>query len=814
MPVYFPTEHTVQHVNNVSVNEEIVYKDRYHDEYPPIVSEWLSRIDHADDEDCEDGDEQEQVPTQCDDEVSDNASELVDFVDLEEMKPAVPIHDKSDGEVSDYEGEVGIEEWANMPCTWHSRGRCPRNLHLKLTPDAYADLINPHRSAPGGDSTAERHYPDGWTDQPPWNCLNIVDAYTTRNLSDSEAEEIDAVEKQEENNENVMLEEEDPGDPRDVEHIPAEPELATTKEEDDELAEDEAPEHAIVAIDAGNGMDTCMIPEHLTGVQRSSLEAELQDVQDIKRQRDSEGQPTKMTLRSSEERRVPPRCDDYQLYASYCERRAVWLPQCSLWRQGMDREMEAIFRKRVFELIDKSDVPSNTRLLSTMWIYRVKTDNEGYIIRWRSRLVGRGDFQLLEVDYNETLSPVARMMTFRVVIVISAKLGLVLYQGDIDTAYLNARPKIKQYVRSIPGYPCPEGKVYQVNQALYGLCQSRAEWYEEVDKWLRSQGFENTLTELCLYVYYKHNVFALIPVYVDDVVLATNSEEFKTTLFAEKDKKYGFKDGGQAKRFLGIQVEQSAEAVGALTYLTTSTRPDIAFSVGYLSRFVSKPTKKHCGALKRNLRYLVGTTNLGIMYSGSSSMDDRVIVSGHRDADWGNDPDTRKSVTGFVLTIAGCAVAWAARRQTIIAQSTAEAEYVAACEATMEGRGVVNMMDEALPKINMSTELTMRVDNNAAIAFATAPTYSRKTRHIELRCHYVRNQVLKKLVSIYKVDGTENPVDLFTKALPKARLVKFRSMIGMVTALPNLKENIPDEVGGVPTQSEGAVLRFASGSNR
>ncbi|GMF18521.1 unnamed protein product [Phytophthora fragariaefolia] len=240
-------------------------------------------------------------------------------------------------------------------------------------------------------------------------------------------------------------------------------------------------------------------------------------------------------------------------------------------------------------------------------------------------------------------------------------------------------------------------------------------------------------------------------------------------------------------------------AVGALVYLPISTRPDIAFSVGYLSVFVSKPTKKHCGALTRILCYLVGTTNLGIMYSGSSSMDDRVIVSGHCDAD---DPDTRKSDTGFVLTIAGGAVAWTARRKTIVAQSTAEAEYVVACEAMMEGHGVLNMLDEALPKINVNTELTMGVDNSAAIAIATAPTYSRKTWHIELRWQYVRNQVLKKLVSIFEVDGA----DMFTKALPKGQLVKFRSMIGMMTALPIPKAKFP-------TQSEGAVLQIASGSN-
>ncbi|KAG3081613.1 hypothetical protein PI124_g14215 [Phytophthora idaei] len=119
------------------------------------------------------------------------------------------------------------------------------------------------------------------------------------------------------------------------------------------------------------------------------------------------------------------------------------------------------------------------------------------------------------------------------------------------------------------------------------------------------------------------------------------------------------------------------------------------------------------------------------MYSASDEVADKIIVSEHSDADWANDPETRKSVTGYLLTIAGGAVAWAARRQTITAQLTAEAEYVAACEATMEGRGIINMLDEALHVIEVKTRLKLGVDNNAAIALAKAPTYNSRTRHIE-----------------------------------------------------------------------------------
>ncbi|POM75864.1 Integrase catalytic core protein [Phytophthora palmivora] len=144
------------------------------------------------------------------------------------------------------------------------------------------------------------------------------------------------------------------------------------------------------------------------------------------------------------------------------------------------------------------------------------------------------------------------------------------------------------------------------------------------------------------------------------------------------------------------QVKKKDQEPPPFDYLV---RPGIAFAVSSLSRFGNNPTKKHCGALKRILWYLAGSSKLGIVYPTDESKCDRIIVSGHCDADWGNDPDARKSVTGFVMTIAGGAVAWASRHQTIIAQSTEEAGFVTACEATIEGRGIVNMLDEDLPKI-------------------------------------------------------------------------------------------------------------------
>ncbi|OWZ16396.1 Integrase, catalytic core protein [Phytophthora megakarya] len=412
-----------------------------------------------------------------------------------------------------------------------------------------------------------------------------------------------------------------------------------------------------------------------------------------------------------------------------------------------------------------------------MWRYRAKTDLDGYVHTLRSRLVGRGYSQVVGVNYDLILfSPVARMVTFRVVIAVIVKLRLVLYEGDIDTAYLNASLQIRQHL----------------NQALHGLHESGAEWFAEVDKFLKSQGFHSTETEPCLYARYQEGLFSLIPLYVDDVVLATNSAQYKTALFAAFDKKYGLKDGGKEKycsevlELFGFDathgsatpMETNAKftsrteddevssfdyraVIGSLMYLATSKRPDIAFSVGYLSRFVSNTSKKHCGAVRQIMRYLVATKRQGTKFSGGKEkLADKI-----------------NSIIGFVRTIIGGAVVWAARRQTITALSTAEAKCVAGFVAMAEVHGITNMLDEVLKTIQIYTELTLGVDNNAAITLA---------KHLLTAVELVilnSEQITKGLLELYKVDDTHNLADMLTKALPMRSLAKYRDDIGMSSSL-------------------------------
>ncbi|GMF24181.1 unnamed protein product [Phytophthora fragariaefolia] len=335
------------------------------------------------------------------------------------------------------------------------------------------------------------------------------------------------------------------------------------------------------------------------------------------------------------------------------------------------------------------------------------------------------------------------------------ELGLDVYGGDINTAYLNAKLEIRQYLRSINGYPCQvNGHMYVVYKALHGLHQSGREWNSELNQWFLDQGYQRSRTEHCLCFKVEGEMIMYVLVYVDDILAATNDEAYKEQLFKDLNNACGLKDQGLLEQYLGVEVEQTSEsikinqgkytreiletfgyqnahaignpmetnvrlapveedekpetsfqyreAIGMLMYLGTSTRPDLAFTLGQLSRFVANPSAKHVGAVKRVLRYLVGTQDYGITYSRKQNDVENIVLEGYSDSDWANDPEQRKSTTGFVFSLAGGAIAWMSRRQSIIALSTAEAEYVGACEVSMEAMSESNILQEIMPKTRSS----------------------------------------------------------------------------------------------------------------
>jgi len=212
------------------------------------------------------------------------------------------------------------------------------------------------------------------------------------------------------------------------------------------------------------------------------------------------------------------------------------------------------------------------------------------------------------------------------------------------------------------------------------------------------------------------------------------------------------------------------ELVGSLPYLSTTTRPDIAFAIGVLSRFVSCPEQDHMRVAKGVLRSLRGTSRLGVVYGGNEPL------QGYVDADWAGDTDGRRSTTGFVFTLNGGPISWASKRQSTVATSTAEAEYVAAAMATKEALWLRKLLsaldvdDGAVP---------MGEDNQSCPALVNNPEATGRTKHVDIACHMVRDYQARLDVAFYFLPSAEMPADRLTKPLPSPAFTAFRAAVGV-----------------------------------
>ena len=215
-------------------------------------------------------------------------------------------------------------------------------------------------------------------------------------------------------------------------------------------------------------------------------------------------------------------------------------------------------------------------------------------------------------------------------------------------------------------------------------------------------------------------------------------------------------------------------AIGSLMYLSVSTRPDISYAVSSLARFSSKPTKEHWTALKRLLRYLKGSTKYGILYMKGGTSE----CIGFSDADWAGDTNDRKSTSGYVFMLSGGAVSWSSKKQKCVALSTAEAEYIALSSAVQESVWLRQLIKE----LENSPETPTRIleDNQSAIAMTKNPQFHGRAKHIDIRHHFIREQVSRGTVQLKYCPTTEMTADILTKGLSRETFSKLRAKSGVI----------------------------------
>ncbi|KAK1558510.1 hypothetical protein Q3G72_003173 [Acer saccharum] len=477
------------------------------------------------------------------------------------------------------------------------------------------------------------------------------------------------------------------------------------------------------------------------------------------------------------------------------------------WVLAMQEELNQFERNEVWTLVPR---PKTTNVIGTKWIFRNKSDEDGNIVRNKARLVAQGYSQIEGIDFEETFAPIARLESIRLLLSISCVHKFKLHQMDVKSAFLNGFLQEEVFVEQPKGFVDAHhpNHFYRLKKALYGLKQEPRAWYERLTQFLVDNNYIRGSVDKTLFIKRDNDELFIAQIYVDDIVFgSTNntkvqqfvdvmSHEFEMSLVGELSyflglqirqlddeifisqakyaknlvKKFGLEKAKHCDTPMSTTLKLSKDAsgksvdqtlyrgmIGSLLYLTAS-RPDISFSVGVCARYQSDPKESHLSSVKRVIRFVNGTSNYGIWYS----FDTNPSLVGYSDADWAGNCDDRKSTLGGCFFLGNNLVFWFYKKQNSISLSTAEAEYIAAGSGCTQLIWMKQMLVDY--GFNQGT-LTLFCDNMSAINISKNPVQHSRTKHIDIRHHFIRELVENKCIVLEHVGTNDQLADLFTKPL-------------------------------------------------
>lgn len=495
-------------------------------------------------------------------------------------------------------------------------------------------------------------------------------------------------------------------------------------------------------------------------------------------------------------------------------------PEKELWLSAIREELKCFSENDAWELVD---APSAGTVVKCKWVLKKKYCNEQ--VRYRARLVAKGFTQRPGVDYYETFSPVIRHSTLRYLFALSVQLKMDITHLDVTTAFLNGHLKetiFMQLPECFPNVNC--NKVLRLKKAIYGLKQASLAWYDRVNETLCNLGYVKSTVEPCVFLKdCQNNRKVIVGLYVDDFLIFSNVKSETDKLIEALNAKFKIKNLGDVKQYLGMRVnvdrkncvitldqEQYIEQlmhkfnmsdchtaetpiecklniekssvckdnvpyqrlIGCLMYLAVLTRPDIAYSVSYLSQFNNCYSDVHFSYAKRVLRYLYKTKHYCLKYSQGTA-----DLVGYVDADWANDMSDRRSYTGFCFLKSGSAISWESRKQRTVALSSCEAEYMALSEACREA---IHLRRLEIEIVGFCNKVILFNDSQSALKLANSHQSYKRSKHIDVRYNFIKEVIDNEIVETKYVGTSEMPADLLTKGLPRAKHYKFMEILGLL----------------------------------
>lgn len=499
------------------------------------------------------------------------------------------------------------------------------------------------------------------------------------------------------------------------------------------------------------------------------------------------------------------------------------------WLKAMQEEMDSLKKNETYDLVKP---PKGKKVLKNRWLFKnKKVDNK--LVKRKARLVVKGCHQKKGIDFDEIFAPVVKMTSIRMILGLAACLNLELEQLDVKTAFLHGDLHEEIYMEQPEGFEVKgkENFVCKLKKSLYGLKQAPRQWYHKFDSFMSSNEYKRTTADPCVYFRkFSEGNFIILCLYVDDMLIVGQDVEMICRLKEDLSKSFDMKDLGPAKQILGMEIARDrkagklwlsqekyiervlerfnmknakqvntplaahfklskrccpttekekesmshipySSAVGSLMYAMVCTRPDIAHAVGLVSRYLANPSKVHWEAVKWILRYLRGTSNLSLCFGGGEP-----ILEGFTDADMAGDLDNRKSTSGYLFKFAGGAISWQSKLQKCVALSTTEAEYIAAVEASKEMLWLKRFLQELGLK---QSEYVVFCDSQSAMDLSKNSMYHARTKHIDVRYHWLRVVIEEQLMKLKKIHTNKNGADMLTKVVPRSKLEFCSKLAGM-----------------------------------
>lgn len=516
---------------------------------------------------------------------------------------------------------------------------------------------------------------------------------------------------------------------------------------------------------------------------------------------------------------------------------ALASPFAAQWRSALEEEFSSIKSLGVYNLIPRGDVPGNRRIMHGKPVFRLKMDENGAPVRFKVRWVCKGYEAVWGQDYYSTTSPTMRLESFRVLLHLAASLDWDIHQVDVKTAFLYGTLPDNEicYMEQPRGFEAPgkEDWVWELRKGLYGMPQGGRTWNRTMHDHLTSVGFARVPSEYCLYHRTTSEGTVITGVHVDDFIAIASSPAAGALFKADLRREWTISDLGEARFCIGIAIERDRAArtvrisqtalidrviaqfgmsdahpaitpmetdcnlsrskdspvsdddkaaarswpyralVGSLNYIAVGSRPDISFAVQQLSQFLDCYGRNHWEAAKRVVRYLKGTRTLSLHLGGPRT----AFLLGYTDSNHARCLDSRKSVGGYCYSLGTGMVSWAAPKQGSPADSTTEAEYVAASEASKEAVWLRSVLASIGHPQDRPTPLA--VDNSGAINLSADPSHHSRTKHIDIKYHILRDHVASDKLFVYWLPTDDNVADILTKPLPGPKFTLFRGCLGL-----------------------------------